>query len=1370
MAEHNEWIQLLEISGPFLSDNVLKETFPQGLDKLDTATVKQGLRQAYDDWLYNKDQKTHTLWTRYVLEKLLQYEMEEDSFLDGEDIPETLIVQSVSFSQPIKPTYALLNPEDHPTFEANKPRLLINVYPRQQKLNRTCMETGTALTPQEIMTEMCRMTGIPLGLVSNGEEWIFVHAPVGETSTYVSWQASLWIDEPVTFKAFLNLLSFRRFFAVAEPKTLEKLFHNSLNDQFELTDQLGKQVRDAVEILVHTFDKLDRSAQQQILDDVDPKVIYEGALTIMMRLVLIFCAEERGLFPENNEFYLNNYALSNMISRLQEDADKKGRDVLMYHYDAWAQLIATFRMVYAGVDHDLLHFPAYGSSLFDPDRFPFLEGRMPDTCWKDSEAEPLAVDNRTVLFLLEALQVLNIRGETRRISFRALDPEQIGYIYEGLLDHTAVRANDIVLGLKGKKKGNQDMDPEIPLSELEEELQKGEESFFKYLKKPTGGKNAKQLGNDLHRELKDKELEKLKLVCHSEGVFKRVKQFAGLLRLDTFEMPFVIHAGGVYVTEDEGRGSSGTHYTPRFLCEEVVKHTLEPLVFIGPSEGKDEKNWTLKSAEEILDLKICDIAMGSGAFLVQACRYMSEKLVEAWNRSPEDINNTFKDELSIDPDERLMFARRLVTTRCLYGVDKNPMAVQMAKLSLWLLNLNKVQPFTFLDHHLRCGDSLLGIADIEQLKAFHMHPNKQKETSSWLHYLQKRIAKTIDYTLEKRQEIEKIPDRTVEDSYQKELVMKELQDKTSKIRILADLLVGAALQTAGKKGKALDDILDEVALQVEDITRNELDEEELSKGWVKLADFALSMLGKEPQSGETRQPFHWVVEFPEVFMSSFHARIGFDGIIGNPPFLGGKKITFPYGTDYRDYLVKHIASDNRGSADLCTYFVLKTSSLLQSKGYSGLIATNTISQGDTREVGLDFLMTKGVSIYRAISSQKWPGIANLEISIIWISNTKWQGYSYLSSQKVEYITPYLSRPGKIVGTPHRLVSNNDKAFLGSCLIGIGFVLTNDEVESLLEKSTKNKDVIFPYLNGKDLNNVPDHTPTRWTINFFDWPLNKETAPKNYNGSVAEDYPDCLNIVIDKVKPDRTRLKENGEFRLRKPLPQKWWIYGDKRPKLYSTISKMERVMVLSLVNNHLGFSFVQNSMVYSNKLAVFALDDYNSFSFLQSSFHYHWAWKYSSTMRKDINYSPTDVFLTFPVPLNDISERVSMVGKAYYTYRQQLMLTNQEGLTKTYNRFHNPDESSESIQKLREFHIEMDYAVAKAYGWDDIELNHDFHETKQGLRFTISEEARQEILDRLLELNHQRYAEEVEQGLHDKKKKKSVKAKQKQMSIFGQMG
>ena len=145
---------------------------------------------------------------------------------------------------------------------------------------------------------------------------------------------------------------------------------------------------------------------------------------------------------------------------------------------------------------------------------------------------------------------------------------------------------------------------------------------------------------------------------------------------------------------------------------------------------------------------------------------------------------------------------------------------------------------------------------------------------------------------------------------------------------------------------------------------------------------------------------------------------------------------------------------------------------------------------------------------------------------------------------------------------------------------------------------------------------------------------------------------------------------------------------------------------------------------------------------MQSNFHEPWARAYSSSLETRINYSPSDCFETFPFPLN--LSGLDAIGERYYTHRQSIMQTRREGLTATYNRFHNPNDRAPDIQQWRELHVEMDCAIAAAYGWQDLALDHGFHDTKQGLRFTVSEPARRDLLDHLLALNHQRHEEEVE--------------------------
>ena len=1346
---HNEWLSLVPNSGPFLSLPVLAQAFPQGLDAHDPDHARR-LRLAFDEWDDNQlgrrpDSSIHRAWIKFVVAETLSY---DELLAEGQAISQTLKSDVAEYGETLRPDWIVNDPA------TKKARLLVQVYPRSQSLTKPVASSRWKTSPDTRMMQLLHDTGIRLGIVTNGDRWMLVNAPKNETTGYASWYANLWLEEPVTLRAFRTLLCADRFFSVPENETIEALLDRSANDQQEVTIQLGYQVRKAVEVLIQALDKADQDHGRKLLADVDEKVLYDSALTVMMRLVFLFCAEERELLLLGDDLYDKNYAVSTLREQLRVKADQFGEEILDVsgHIDAWMRLLTTFRAVYAGAKHDRLKLPAYGGSLFNPDRFPFLEGRKLGTSWKNTEATPLPVSNRTVLHLLEALQVLQVRlpgggaAEARKLSFRSLDIEQIGHVYEGLLDHTAKRATEPVLGLLGTR----DKEPEINLAELEKFATKGEKELLKFLKEASG-RSESAIKKGLNAEIEDQLVGRFGTACQDSLLWKRVKPFAGLVRLDTTGYPVVITRGSVFVTAGTDRRSSGTHYTPKSLTEPIVQYTLEPLVYVGPAEGLPKNQWKLRSAKELLALKICDMACGSGAFLVQVCRYLAARLLEAWDEiqranpgtvriTPEGQPSTGQPgEMLIpdDPDERQTYALRIVAQRCIYGVDINPLAVEMAKLSLWLLTLAKDKPFEFLDHAIRCGDSLVGIHNTEQLRKFNLQASGGREPPGsigniFLHFLDAQIKEAI--TL--RRQITEMQANTVEDVEAQDRMLREANEKIDRLKCAADMLISAEFVSgsAADKRAARDDAAINVA--------------------VHFNDSDLPTFRREAQKALAGQvPFQWPLEFPEVIVE----RGGFDAFVGNPPFMGGLKLETAFTTEWRAYLVTHLArglKGVRGTADLCSYFFLRARQLLKENGLVGMLATNTIAQGDSRTVGLEQLCAGGCTITRAIASRRWPGDASLEISLVYICVGHWIGAVNLNDKPVSRISPLLDSVDHALGNPLPLRCNEGKCFTGSFVMGTGFILDAFEARRLLEANPANRQVVLPYLNGSDLNSQVDQSATRWVINFFDWPLNRECAPPGYAGPLATDYPECLAIVNEKVRPERESMIGRNPMATRRGTH--WWQYAGDAKYLYRAIKQYTHVIVLSLVNNHLAFYIVRNAFVFANKLAVYATDRRADFTVLQSSLHYHWAWHYSSTMKTDINYSPSVCFSPFPFPSS--YDGLASIGESYDEVRRQIMVKREQGLTKTYNRFHDYDETSADIEKLRQLHVEMDKAVTAAYGWTDLDLGHGFHETKQGVRYTISEPARREVLDRLLKLNHEHYAEEVKQGLHEKKKAKGKKA------------
>jgi hypothetical protein len=1332
---HDDWLSLIDISGPFLAVPVLKEAFPQGLEGLE-GTKRKRLRQAYEEWREALEQddpqldELHSAWIDEVLSRCL--ELDDDG---KGDVLKRADWCAINLKAVIPDHGVELSPDQAVVDEqrANKPMMLIYTYAQDIDLDATQKLDGWAATPADRMVQLCRTLGCRLGLITNGERWMVVDAPVGAVTSFASWYARLWDQEPITLQAFVHLLGIRRFF-VDESEQLPALFEGSLKYQDEVTDALGEQVRRAVEVLIQSLDKADQDRNRQLLHDVKESELYEAALTVMMRLVFLLSAEERGLLLLGDERYEANYALSTLRMQLRKESE----EILERRWDAWSRLLAIFRAVYCGVEHENLRLPALGSSLFDPDHFPFLEGRAKGSHWQRDTARPLPIDNRTVLLLLEAIQ----QFQGRTLSYRALDVEQIGYVYEGLLERTVKRTDEVTLELDATKKSQS---PWVKLAELDAASSDSAERLVKLLQERSGC-SVSRVRNSLFKPVDDILADRLLTTCQGDIQLRdRIKPYAHLLRTDPWGYPLVYPAGAFIVTSGSNRRETGTHYTPKSLTEVIVAETLTPVTYVGPSDGTPREQWQLKSPAELLDLKICDPAMGSGAFLVQACRWLADRLVEAWSLAEANGNVVSVDgevldlletqePLPRDMDARIIIARRLIAECCLYGVDLNPLAVELAKLSIWLVTLAKGRPFGFLDHNLRCGDSLLGIHRLDQLTELSMTPGSKGQQRLF----GKNIEKAVHEAIELRQRLREMPIRDIHDVEVMAQLDADARHCLEVPVLIADAFIGEVL-AAGENRSSLENRTSMLAIRAEDSIKGGGD-----------SLLAIRMLARESLCDDSTGrkiaflPFHWPLEFPEIFTPS---KSGFDSVIGNPPFLGGKKITGVFGKNYREYLVNWIAKGVRGHADLISYFLLRFSDICGQYRTFGLITSNSIAEGDTRDVGLRQLLLRQLEIYNAIRSEQWPGNASVSTSRIHAFNGVWRGPKYLDEVTVEVVTDNLTTRSN--WNPVKLEANGGMAYQGSVVLGMGFTMPTSEALEVCAINPEYKgSVLLPYLSGRDLNSSPTHSTDRWVICFWGWAIEE-----------AKQYEPLYSKVLADVKPER-------DVQNRKAYRERWWRFAELQAPIYRKTGRLAysdgasslladfvpRVICISTgATKYPCFSFVPNDYIYANSICVVTNSNEAIFACLSSDIHSVWAFEHGSRLEDRLRYTHGDVFETFPFPvgaLDNSAADLASIGIKYFEKRQAYMLSHGVGLTDFYNHIHAESLTALDIQELRLLRCSLNDVVLSAYGFTDIDPEYEFREVdylpeRDRRRFTISERARIEVLHRLADLNRQRHEEET---------------------------
>lgn len=1023
----------------------------------------------------------------------------------------------------------------------------------------------------------------------------------------------------------------------------------------------------------------------------------------------------------------------------------------------WHRLLATGRALYDGASFEDMRLPAYGGSLFDPSRFPFLSATT------DRGTLAVTVSDRVMLHVLRAVQVARPKGQdARRISFRDIDVEQIGYIYEGLLGYTCRRADQIVLGLPGRE-GDE---PEVPLTVLDDLAEDHPDdtdlaqSIIDWAKQhqpaakpPSKSALAKALTSSDTLEDADRAL---LAVTRDPHLHERLRPWIGAVRRDLRGRPMVVLDGGLYVAETPSRKNAGAHYTPRALAEEVVEHALEPLVYSpGPHQTADRTTWRLISSDDLLDLRVADIACGSGAFLVAAARFLAARLVEAWRAEGTRLSRRPK---ALETD-----ALRKVVARCLYGADINAMAVEMCKLSLWLVSLDRDLPFSFVDDKILHGNSLLGLTDLDQLRELHIYPADARagDTDALFHLGSdpSSAGRMVTDRVNVDEVIERVKRRRTSLATEvsetdltrtaaaKHRIMAQIDQDLTQLTTLADAVVAAGLPLGAPRGR--DKQTTRPVLSPDGTTSFAVDHIPDPKLQAAYQNLVAAAGAAFPSNGTgdptalhtiinrgltptvvTDDPhwkcLHWALVVPDV-LDRGRTRSGFDAIIGNPPFLGGKKMSGALGGNIREWNANVLAGMSTGQADLVASFFLRAFSLLGPSGTMGLVATNTIAQGDTREVGLDQMVASGFQITRSIRSKKWPSSsANIEYAVVWGTRSPIDKSTLrvADDTPVPHISTLLEPAGRVSGKPVRLTENASMAFKGMILLGDGFCLPQEQAEALIVANSAYSIVLLPYVIGEDLNSHPDHGASTWVIDVSELALEEANR----------DYPLVMNRIRTLVKPirDEDPIKQNRD---------EWWRYQRRRPALRKAVHDLNEVLAITIVSKVVMPVRVPARQILSHATVIFATESYADQAVLSSSLHQMWSIKYGSGMRTDPRYTPSDVFETFPrpTPTNDLG----FLGRTLDTERREIMLRRDLGLTKLYNLINDPTTTpgtDPDVDRLRQIHTDLDTAVMAAYGWSDVPLDHGFHTYRQMTRWTVSPAARTEILDRLLEENHRRSA------------------------------
>ena len=898
-------------------------------------------------------------------------------------VPADLTVVLPDYGETLHPDFAVR--ERDPRNGASPWQLLVRVLDAAQDFDKaTSGAGGLEASPQGRTERLLRGTGVPAGVLFNGVALRLISAPRGESSGWMDFRFTDLINtagRPLC-SALRLLLSEQRLLALPREQRLAALLDSSRKYQNEVSERLSEQVLHALYELLRGFQAAHDASGREILREPlsehgDRNDIYRGLLSVILRLVFLLYAEERGMLPEEENF-ARYYSLTGLYQRLREDA-ALNPDTMDQRFGAWAQLLVLFRLIHDGArahrTGGAVSLPERRGALFDPDRFRFLEGRSGGGVRQTIERVlPPHISDGVVYRVLEKLLVLD--GE--RISYRTLDVEQIGSVYETIMGFRLETATGRSVAIKPAKKLGAPNTIDLDALLAQPNARRGrwiqERADRTITDRVASGLREAETVEDLHVAL------------------DRV--------LDKDATPDIAPHGALVLQPNDERRRSGSHYTPRELTEPIVRHTLAPL--LDRLRGEDGRAPT---PEQILNLKICDPAMGSGAFLVETCRQLADALIDAWGAHGAMP--------VIPPDEdEVICARRLVAQKCLYGIDRNAMAVDLAKVSMWLSTLARDHPLTFVDHAFRHGDSLVGLTR-RQIEALHWKRGQSPVLTGF--GVQEALAEASSLRRQIREADDTVTERRLQNLW------RDAQDALANVRVFGDLVLAAFFDGAKPKERE---------------SRRSACQEAILTGdaWRHTVELAERRSAELPFA-----PFHWEIEFPEVFERN---NPGFDAFVGNPPFAGHVRVVEGNVRQYTDWL-RATHPESIGKCDIVAHFYRRAFDLLRYGGGYGLIATNTIAQGDTRSSGLRWICEHGGEIYRVIKRVTWPGDAAVVVSVLHIVKGSFLGQKLLDGVSVDEITAFLFHQGSH-RDPARLDVNAGKSFQGSIVLGMGFTFDDSE--------------------------------------------------------------------------------------------------------------------------------------------------------------------------------------------------------------------------------------------------------------------------------------------------------------------------------------